>query len=60
MPGCIIQNFNDLKNNKPEDRGEFTHSSGSVPGTGQFYEPFLQDLDLLWRVNFKISYGEQH
>jgi hypothetical protein len=26
-----------------------------VPPTGQFYEPFLKDLELIWRIEYKSS-----
>jgi hypothetical protein len=50
----IIQNAKELEKEKPEDRGYLPLSSGSVPPTVLFSEPFIKDLDLLWRVNFKI------
>jgi hypothetical protein len=47
----IFQNTNELEEEKPEDRGEESLSSGFVPLTGQFYELFINDLDLIWRIN---------
>jgi hypothetical protein len=46
----IFQNTKESEKEKPEDQEGFSHSSGSVPRTGLFYEPFLNDLDLIWQV----------
>ena len=55
----MFQNTKELEKEKPEDRGEYSLSSGSVPRTGLFYEPFLHDLDLIWRVDPQIDGLEQ-
>jgi hypothetical protein len=40
----------ELEKEKPEDRGGNSLSSGFVPPTGLFYEPFLKDLDRIWFI----------
>ena len=46
----IFQNTNELQNKKTEDQDQKSLSSVSVPRTGLFYEPFLKDLDLIWKI----------
>jgi hypothetical protein len=46
-----FQNTNELQNNKPEKIDEKPIISGSVPPTGRFYEPFLRDLELIWKTD---------
>ncbi len=55
----IFQNTNDLHNKKTEEQDQKSLSSVSVPRTGLFYEPFLNDLDLIWRVSPHIDGLEQ-
>jgi len=50
----IFENTKELQNKKPEEQDQKSLSSGSVPPTEQFSEPFLRDLDLIWRVEMKI------
>jgi len=50
----IFQNTNDLQK-KPEEKDQKSLSSVSVPGAVLFSEPFLRDLDLIWRVHSKID-----
>ena len=41
---------------KTEDRDQESLSSVSVPPTGRFYEPFMKDLDLIWRVEVSLHF----
>ena len=45
----IFQNTNELGKEKPEERDDNSYSSGSAPPTGRFYEPFMRDLELIWK-----------
>jgi hypothetical protein len=47
----IYQNTNKLQKKKTEGSDEKSVSSVSVPRTELFSEPFLKDLDLIWRIN---------
>lgn len=38
-----------------EETDKKSLSSGSVPSTGLFYEPFLKDLDLIWCIEPKVD-----
>lgn len=51
----IFQYTNELQNNKTEEQDQKSLSSVSVPRTGLFYEPFLWDLDLIWRVKMESN-----
>ena len=51
----IFQNTNDLHNKKKEETDKKSVSSASVPLTELFSEPFLKDLDLIWRIDSRIS-----
>ena len=42
------------KNKKTEDQDQKSLSSVSVPRAGLFYEPFLGDLELIWKVSNTI------
>jgi len=55
----MFHNANELKNKKTEEQDHRSLSSVPVPGAGLFYEPFLNDLDLIWRVDPHIDGLEQ-
>jgi len=46
----IFQNTKELHDKKTEEQDQRSLSSVSVPGAGLFYEPFMRDLELIWRV----------
>jgi len=49
----IFQNTKELQNKKTEDQDQKSLSSVSVPGAVLFSEPFMRDLEMIWRV--KVS-----
>ena len=51
----IFQNTNELQKEKTEGADKKSVSSVSVPLTELFSEPFMKDLDLLWRVDYMIK-----
>ena len=52
----IFQNTNDLQNKKTEEQDKKSLSSVSAPLTELFSEPFLRDLDLIWRLDSNINF----
>jgi len=48
----IFQETNMLKGEKKEETVNNSVSSVSVPLRGQFYEPFLRDLELIRKLEF--------
>jgi hypothetical protein len=51
----IFENTNELEKQKTEEQDIKSVFSVSVPGAGRFYEPFLRDLELIWRVDLNIG-----
>jgi len=51
----IFQETNMLKGQKKEETVNNSVSSVSVPGAGQFTEPFMRDLELIVKVKNQIS-----
>ena len=49
--GWILEKTSEVQNKKTEEQDQKSISSVSVPPTGQFYEPFMKDLELIWQVS---------